>query len=168
MAWWEPLISFLDWLPWWFVIIFISMIPFIELRGAIPIGIFYYDNLNWWMVVPLAIIGNMIPVPVILRHLGDVETWLRKRKWWDRFFTKLYSRTRARADAKIKKYEEIGVMFFVAIPLPFTGAWTGSLIAYLFNFEFKKALVIVFLGVCIAAAIVTLLCLFAQELIWSG
>ncbi len=60
------------------------------------------------------------------------------------------------------------MMFFVAIPLPFTGAWTGSLIAYLFELKFKRALLVVFAGVCIAGVIVTLLCLFAKELIWAG
>ncbi len=77
----------------------------------------------------------------------------------------MYSKTRARADEKIKRYEAIGVMFFVAIPLPFTGAWTGSLIAYLFELRFKRAMLVVFAGVCIAGVIVTLITLLAEGLI---
>jgi uncharacterized membrane protein len=160
----ESIIDFLNWLPPWFVVIFISMIPFIELRGAIPVAILIL-GMPWWEAFILAVIGNMIPVPFILRHLGNVESWLRKYDRWDRFFTKLYAKTRARADEKIKRYEAIGVMFFVAIPLPFTGAWTGSLIAYLFDIKFKRSLLVVFLGVCIAGIIVTLLTLLANNLI---
>lgn len=167
MAFEEGIIDFLEWLPPWFVIIFISIIPFVELRGAIPVAIFIY-NMPWWLALPLAVMGNIIPVPIILKHIGRVEGWLRKRKWWDRFFTKLYSKTRARADEKMKKYEAIGVMFFVAIPLPFTGAWTGSLIAYLFELKFKKALLVVIAGVCIAGVIVTAICLFAKGMIWTS
>ena len=165
MALEEIIIEFLEWLPPWVVIIFISIIPFVELRGAIPVAIFVY-NMPWWEAYFLAVIGNMIPVPIILRYLGNVERWLRKWNRWDRFFTKLYSKTRARANEKIKRYEAIGVMFFVAIPLPFTGAWTGSLIAYLFDIKFKRALLVVFAGVLIAGVIVTLLSLFAKGLIW--
>lgn len=161
----ENIIEFLEWLPPWAVVIFISIIPFVELRGAIPVALFVY-NMPWWDAYFLAVIGNMIPVPIILRYLGNVERWLRKWNRWDRFFTKLYSKTRARADEKIKRYEAIGVMFFVAIPLPFTGAWTGSLIAYLFDIKFKRALLVVFAGVLIAGVIVTLFSFFAKVLIW--
>jgi uncharacterized membrane protein len=164
MAFEESIIDFLNWLPPWFVVVFISMIPFVELRGAIPVAILIY-NMNWWEAYILAVIGNMIPVPIILTRLGYVENWLRKWKRWDRFFTKLYSKTRARADEKIKRYEAIGVMFFVAIPLPFTGAWTGSLIAFLFDIKFKRALLVVFAGVLIAGVIVTLLTLLAEGMI---
>jgi uncharacterized membrane protein len=164
MAFEDVLVDFLAWLPPWFVIIFISMIPFVELRGAIPVAIIIY-GMPWWEAFTLSVIGNMIPVPIILMRLGNVEAWLRKYERWDRFFTKLYSKTRARADAKIKKYEALGVMFFVAIPLPFTGAWTGSLIAYLFELKFKRAILVVFAGVCIAGVIVTLITLLAEGLI---
>lgn len=168
MAWWTGITDFLEGVPPELVVIFISMIPFFELRGGIPVAIFVY-NMPWWEAFPLAVLGNMIPVPFILKYLGNVERWLRRWNWWDRFFTKLYSKTRARADEKIKRYEAIGVMFFVAIPLPFTGAWTGSLISYLFDIKFKRSILIVFAGVCIAAVIVTLLCLFAKGFLsWFG
>jgi uncharacterized membrane protein len=140
------------------------MIPFVELRGSIPVGFFIYD-MEWWYIFPLAVIGNLLPVPIILKYLGKVEKWLRKYKRWNRFFTWLYAKTRKRADEKIKKYEAIGIMFFVAIPLPFTGAWTGSLIAYLFDIRFKRAFLVVTLGVIIAGIIVTSICLFASSLL---
>jgi len=150
----DQLLDLLAWIPEELIILFIAMLPLIELRGAIPvaIGIFH-------MPIPeafiLSVIGNMIPIPFILIFFKDVEAWLRKREWWDRWFERLYERTRSRAGEKIKKYEELGVILFVAIPLPGTGAWTGSLIAYLFGLRYKISLAIIFLGVIIAGILVT-------------
>lgn len=153
------LIDLLHWFPNWFIILFISMIPFIELRGAIPIGLATTHGgfgMSLWEVFPLAILGNLIPIPFILIYFERIEKFLRRYKLFDKFFDFLFKRTRKRANAKIKKYEAIGVVFFVAIPLPFTGAWTGSLIAYLFELEFKKAFLCIALGVIIAGIIVTI------------
>jgi uncharacterized membrane protein len=65
----------------------------------------------------------------------------------------LFAKTRSRADAKIRRYEHLGLLIFVAIPLPFTGAWTGALIAYLFDLKFAKSIITILIGVIIAAAI---------------
>jgi uncharacterized membrane protein len=72
----------------------------------------------------------------------------------------LFARTRKKANKQIRKYEYLGLFFFVAIPLPFTGAWTGALISYLFNLKFFKSLLIIFLGVILAAIIMILLTLY--------
>ena len=72
----------------------------------------------------------------------------------------LFAKTRKRANDKIKKYEHLGLLVFVAIPLPFTGAWTGALIAYLFDLNFSKSLITIFIGVIIAATIMTILILY--------
>lgn len=153
-------IDLLHWFPNWLIIILISIIPFIELRGAIPIAILSSSHgglgMEWWEVFPLAVIGNLIPVPFILLYFDRIEKFLRRFKIFNRMFDYLFEKTRKRADGKIKKYEAIGVIFFVAIPLPFTGAWTGSLISYLFELEFKKAFLCIALGVIIAGIIVTL------------
>ena len=148
-------IEILDWFPNWFIVIFISMIPIIELRGAIPVALTVL-NMNWKTVLPLAIIGNLIPVPFILLYFDKIEIFLRRFKIFNRFFDWIFERTRRRAEEKIKKYGELIVILFVAIPLPFTGAWTGSLVAYLFEINFKKAFLCVTLGVIIAGVIVTL------------
>ena len=71
----------------------------------------------------------------------------------------LFERTRKRADSKIKRFEYIGLILFVAVPLPFTGAWTGALIAYLFDLDFKKSLITIFIGVLIAAFIMIIVTL---------
>jgi uncharacterized membrane protein len=96
----------------------------------------------------------MIPVPFILLLLGPVARILRRLPIFDRFFEWLFERTRRRSDT-IKKYEELGLILFVAIPLPVTGAWTGSLAAFLFGLRFWMSFFCALAGVCIAGVIVT-------------
>ncbi|MBU3902468.1 MAG: small multi-drug export protein [Candidatus Thermoplasmatota archaeon] len=148
----------LEILPRWLVILLISMLPIVELRGAIPVALGAY-NMNPWIVFPVAVIGNMIPVPFILLFFGYAEKYLRKYKSFDRFFNRLFEKTRKRADMKIKRYETLGLLAFVAVPLPFTGAWTGALIAYLFGLKFWKSILTIFMGVIVAGFIVTAVCI---------
>lgn len=133
-------------------VLVIAMLPVVELRGAIPAGIAM--GLRWELVILFSIIGNMVPIFFILFFLAPVEKILRNIKLLDRFFVWLYKRTLRKSDS-VKKYEQIGLMFFVSIPLPVTGAWTGSLIAYLLKFKYFMSIVYIFLGVCIAGAIVS-------------
>ena len=140
------------------VILLIAALPIVELRGSIPIGIMVFE-LNWILVVIFSIIGNMIPIFFILFFLEVVEKLLRRFKIFDKFFDWLFKRTIARSSA-IEKYEEFGLMLFVAIPAPITGAWTGSLASYLFKLSYLKSIFFIFLGVLIAACIVTTLTLF--------
>lgn len=143
-------------IPEWLVIAFISMLPWIELRGGIPFAILEY-HWQWWQALPISIVGNMVPVPFILLLFSIVEKILRKYPIFDRSLDKLFEKTRKKASSKIKKYEELALILFVAIPLPFTGAWTASLIAYLFDLDIKKSILTIFLGVVIAGVIVTIL-----------
>jgi uncharacterized membrane protein len=140
-----------------------SMLPIIELRGALPLAINLF-NINWPRAFLIAYIGNIIPVPIILLLLNPVVKLLSKIGLFRRFFTWLFERTRKKGNEMIEKYEEIGLMAFVAIPLPGTGAWTGALIAFLFGLDFKKSLVVIAIGVFIAGVIVTSLCLLG----WIG
>ncbi|MEW6069691.1 MAG: small multi-drug export protein [Candidatus Thermoplasmatota archaeon] len=146
------------------LIFIISMLPFVELRGAIPLGLWRY-NLPLTQVFPLVILGNILPVPFILLFFNYIEILLRKYRRWDRALTALFDRTRRKANPKIQKYKTLGLIVFVAIPLPFTGAWTGSLIAYLFGLKFTKALLAISIGVIIAGLLVTLICLTGKA-IW--
>lgn len=132
----------------------IAMLPIAELRGAIPWALTLGD-LSWTSAVPFAILGNMIPIPFILLLLGPVSNFLMRWRFFDRFFNWLFERTRKRS-ATIQKYKALGLILFVAIPLPVTGAWTGSIAAFLFGIRFWPAMVCVFLGVCIAATVMTL------------
>jgi uncharacterized membrane protein len=140
-----------------------SMLPIIELRGALPLAINVF-NINWPKAFLIAYIGNMIPVPFILWLLAPTVRLLSKLKIFDRFFTWLFDRTRKKSNKMIERYEEIGLTAFVAIPLPGTGAWTGALIAFLFGLDFKKSLLVIAIGVFIAGVIVSSLCLLG----WVG
>ena len=142
----------LNMFPDWFWIFFSSMIPWRECRYAVVMAMIHF-GWEWWQAFPLVIIGNILPVPFILLFFPHVEKWLRNFKSWSRLMDWLFAKTRKRADVKIKRYEYLGLLLFVAIPLPFTGAWTGALIAYLFNLKFSKSLLTIFIGVIIAAFI---------------
>jgi len=144
--------------PTWFWIFFTSMIPWWESRYAIPMSMLYF-NWEWWQALPIAVIGNMLPIPFILLFFHIVEKFLRNYKSWTKIMDWLFEKTRKRADSKIRKYEYIGLILFVAIPLPFTGAWTGALIAYLFDLKFTKSLFTIFIGVLIAAFIMIVITL---------
>lgn len=153
-------------LPQWFQIFFLSMIPWLESRYVIPFAISSF-GWDWWQAFPIAVAGNMLPVPFILLFFKFAEKFLRNYKFWTRIMDWLFSRTRRRANSKIQKYEYLGLILFVAIPLPFTGAWTGSLIAYLFDLKFSKSLLTIFIGVIIAASVMTFLFLTGQYIWFS-
>jgi len=144
------------------VVLIISALPILELRGAIPVAINLF-NFHWYYAVLLAIIGNLIPVPLILLFLNAVVRFLSRVSFFDRFFQWLFAYTRKRGGI-IERYERIGLALFVAIPLPITGAWTGSLAAVLFGLKFKHAMLSIFIGVLIAGIIVTCLSLLG----WVG
>ena len=130
----------------------VAMLPIAELRGAIPLGIYW--GLSPILVFIIAIIGNMVPVPLILLFLEGIEKYLRKSEKMARALDWLFERTYKKADEKVRRWEYLALILFVAIPLPGTGAWTGSLIAYLFKFDIKKSMLSIFAGVLIAGAIV--------------
>jgi len=131
------------------------MLPIFELRGSIPLALGSFD-MTWWQAYFISIIGNMIPVPLIILFLRHFIKYMRRIKVFDRFFNWLFERTRRKTGAKLEKYEEVALILFVAIPLPVTGAWTGAIAAWLFDMEFKKSLLYIFIGVLIAGVVVTL------------
>ncbi len=153
----EPLSEFAEVLPWWGKWIFtlvIAMLPIIELRGALPIALGL--GLKWPAAIILSIIGNMIPIPFIILFFEKIEKFLRRWKIFRKFFDRLFESTRRKGERKLQTWGDIGLILFVAIPLPVTGAWTGSLVAYLLKLEKKKAFLSIFVGVVIAGLIVTL------------
>jgi uncharacterized membrane protein len=137
-------------------ILFISMVPIIELRGAIPIAIAVY-GFSWFLALSLAVIGNMIPPLFLIPLLGRVDTILSKYSaLWRRVFAHFLNRTRDNHSKKFELLKEFALIILVAIPLPLTGAWTASLAAYIFGIPFKKAIPLIFVGLVIAGIIVTL------------
>ena len=132
-----------------------SVIPIIELRGAIPLGAAL--GLPWWQNYILAVIGNMIPVPFILLFIKKIIAYLSSCRvaFLRKFALWLIKKADKNRD-KIEKYSFWGVCLFVAIPLPVTGAWTGSLVAATIDMKFWKAVLSCLFGVMIAGVIMTL------------
>ena len=133
--------------------IFISMVPVIELRGAIPIATAH--GLNFWVAIVCAIIGNLIPVPFIIIFIRKIfELMCKWSVKLDKLVTKLEDRAQKKSDV-VLKYAFWGLVVLVAIPLPGTGAWTGALVAAMLNMRLLKAFPAIALGVLIAAVIVS-------------
>ncbi|MCI5533626.1 MAG: small multi-drug export protein [Firmicutes bacterium] len=131
----------------------ISMVPVLELRAAIPAGVI--AGLDIPVVVATAIIGNLIPIPFIIVFIRKIFKWMQTKS---EKLAALVKRLEDKADRKkdkVLKYEFWGLMFFVAIPLPGTGAWTGALIAAMLDMQLKRAFPAIAAGVVIAAVIVT-------------
>ncbi len=142
------------------IVVIISMIPIIELRGSIPIAILLF-KLSWPEAVLLSVLGNMIPIPLILLLMDWFFAWLSKSRTGAKFTRWLFARTR-RKGKSIEKYEAIGLAIFVGIPLPGTGAWTGAFAANIFGIRFWRSMLFIFFGVLMAAAIVTALSLMGN------
>ncbi len=127
--------------------------PISELRGAIPIAIIVHD-FPWYSAYIVAVIGNLLPVPLILLFLNFATRILSKARLFERMLNWLFEKIRRRGK-KIERFERIGLALFVAIPLPVTGAWTGSILAVLMGMKFKYAFISILIGVLIAGVIVT-------------
>ena len=137
------------------IVIFItSLLPILECRGGMIVAKYVFD-LPFIRSFLLCYIANMIPVPFILLLIKKIFEFMKKHNILKGFIEKLEGRTSAKRDT-IMKYKQWGLLLFVAIPLPGTGAWTGSLCAALLDIDFKKALPIIALGVLIANLIMTL------------
>ncbi len=145
------------------VVVAVSMLPIVELRGALPIGNNLF-HLPLWKTLLLSIVGNMIPLFLVVLLLERVVALLGRIPIFKRFFDWLFRRTRGRSGT-IAKYEFWGLVIFVGIPLPGTGGWTGSVAAVAMGMPYWRSLLAIFIGVLMAAAVVTLLCLLG---IWGA
>ncbi len=143
----------------------ISMVPVVELRGAIPIGVAH--GLPFWWAIPVAIVGNLVPVPFIIIFIKKIFAWLRtKSRWLENLVTRLENRAIGKIDT-VKKYAFWGLFLFVAIPLPGTGAWTGSLIAAMMDMKVKEAFPSILLGVVTAGVIISFVTYGAGTLLFG-
>lgn len=133
----------------------LSMVPVIELRGALPIATEGY-GLNFWYSMALCVIGNLIPVPFIIIFIKKIFAWMRKiNSKLDSLVTRLEKRAESKSDV-VQKYAFWGLFLLVAIPLPGTGAWTGALVAAMLDMKLSRALPSISLGVVGAAIIVAI------------
>ena len=158
----SPETFFPTWLPSPIIVLIAAVLPIFELRLAVPLGINVF-GLPWYFVLVLAIIGNILPVPFILLFLDLAVKIAKHFPVLDRFSGRLFERTRYKAKV-VKKYKTIGLVLFVGIPLPFTGAWTGAITAVLLGLSFWRAFISILVGVLIAGVIVTVLSLMG----WLG
>lgn len=135
------------------VIFIISMIPILELRGGLLVASLLHVSIT--TAIPICIVGNIIPIPFILLFIKQIFKWLKKIKLFRGMVERMETKAMGKSDT-IKKYEFWGLMLFVGIPLPGTGAWTGSLIAALLDIDFKKAIIAELCGIIIATVIMSI------------
>ena len=133
------------------IVFIISLMPILEIRGGLIAAAIL--GVNILPAFLICLVGNLIPIPFILWFITPIFNWLKKTKYLSKFVNKIENKALAKKD-KIEKAEFWGLFFFVGIPLPGTGAWTGSLIASLINMNKKKALLAATLGVLLAGFIV--------------
>ena len=156
----SKLLSMLSGLPEELIVFIISMFPIIELRGGL-IAASALD-IPMYKAIIICFVGNLIPIPFILLLITPIFTWLKNTNWVKKHIERLEKKAMDKSDT-IQKYEFIGLVFFVGVPLPGTGAWTGSLIAALLGIKFRKAFPAIILGLLLAT---TIMCIFSYGIPW--
>lgn len=131
----------------------VSMVPVIELRGGIPFGVGL--GLPYWAAFTAAVAGNLLPIPFILVYIRRIFKWMRRHlPRLDRVVDKLEAKAHLKGK-KVTKFKYLGLMIFVAIPLPGTGGWTGALAAAFLDMPLRKALPSIFAGILLAGCIMS-------------
>lgn len=142
-------------LPPELIVFIVSMIPILELRGGMIIASLYGFNL--FKAFAICIVGNLIPIPFILWLITPIFTWMKRLKIFRPMVEKLESKATGKKSEKIRKASFWGLLIFVGVPLPGTGAWTGSLIAALLNLDKKQSWLAATLGVFMASVIMAVI-----------
>ena len=143
--------------------ILVSMVPIVELRGGIPFGVTL--GLPVWAAYLAAVIGNILPVPFILVYIRRIFQWMRRRlPRLNRLVDKLERKAHLKG-RRVTKYKYLGLMLFVAVPLPGTGAWTGALAAAFLDMPLRKAIPSIFAGVLAAGIAISILTFGVASLI---
>lgn len=150
----------LSFMPKELVVFIISMVPVLELRGGLIAASML--GINIWQAVIICVLGNMLPIPFILLFITPLFNWLKKTKVFRPLVEKLEKKSMAKSD-QIQKYEFLGLLLFVGIPLPGTGAWTGGLIASLLGVKIKKAFPAIVCGLLMATVI---MCIISYGIPW--
>ncbi|MDR0645265.1 MAG: small multi-drug export protein [Treponema sp.] len=144
-----------------FLTIVLSFLPISELRGSIPYAL--YNDVPWFIAYPLCAALNALVAPVCWIFLGTLHKLFLKMEWYRRFFERFIEKARAKLAEGVKKWGWFGVSLFVAIPLPITGAWTGTLGAWVLGLSKRKTMLAVAVGVLIAGAVVTSVVMFGVQ-----
>ena len=140
----------------------ISASPIAELRLALPLALYDY-GMPWHLALPLSLLGNLLPVPFLLLLLEPLSRLAARVGLLERALNWIFRHTRRRGRL-VEKYERLGLVLFVAVPLPGSGAWTGSILAFLLGLNFWTAFLCIALGVFVAGVVVTVLSLLG----WIG
>ena len=135
--------------------VLVSMLPVVELRGGIPFGV--AAGLPVWAAFTAAVIGNLIPVPFIIVYIRRVFQWMRRKLPRLNSLVDALERKAHLKGQKVTKYKYLGLMILVAIPLPGTGAWTGSLAAAFLDMPLRRAVPAVIVGVLVAGIAISIL-----------
>ena len=149
------------WLPKQLFVSLVSMVPLVELRGGVVVARLL--NIPLWEGNIYAIIGNIIPIPFILLFIKKIFSFMREKRIAVKFVDWLERRAEKKSKGKERGFF-VFLMLFVGIPIPGTGAWMGSLIAALYEFDIKKSLLAIFLGLLMATAIMDTLAYFVPGL----
>lgn len=150
----ESLVNLFDGLGKEVIVFIISMLPILELRGGLLAASIL--NLDFIPGFIISILGNILPIPIVLLFLDKILRWLEKYKVTKNFVKKLENKILSKKK-QIEKYGYIGLILFVGIPLPGTGAWTGSALAVLLNMNKKKSFLYIILGIILASIIMSIL-----------
>jgi uncharacterized membrane protein len=132
---------------------FLSFLPISELRGAIPFAM--AQGIPWYTAYLLAVFLNALVAPVCWLFLSTLHKLFLKMAWYRKFFNRFVERARNKLSGQVEKWGWLGIAIFVAIPLPMTGAWTGTLGAWVLGLSKRRTLLAVVIGVVAAGAIVT-------------
>lgn len=150
----------LSFMPKELIIFIISMVPILELRGGLIAAALL--KISMFKAIGVCILGNIIPIPFILLFITPIFEWMKKTKLFRPLVEKIENKSMSKSD-KIQKYEFLGLLLFVGIPLPGTGAWTGALIASLLGIKIKKAVPAILLGLVLATII---MCTISYGIPW--
>lgn len=145
----NTLVNALGGIPAELIVFIISLMPILELRGGLIAASLL--GMNMWQAIPICIIGNILPIPFILLFIEKIFDLLKNTK-----LVKMINKLEEKAEKgaqKIMKHKKFGLFLFVGVPLPGTGAWTGSLVAALFHFKLKDAVISIFAGIILATVI---------------
>ena len=157
----ESVLELLQGIPEELIVFLISLLPILELRGGLIAASLL--GIEYWVALPICIIGNLLPIPFILLFIRKVLSWLKKTKPFKKLVEKIEEKAE-KNKGKITKYAKWGLYLFVAIPLPGTGAWTGALVAAALDIHEKKSFPVIALGVLTAGIIMVIFAYFFPEL----
>ncbi len=148
----NTMVGFLGGFPAELVVFIISLFPILECRGGMIAASLL--GVDYWLALIISIIGNLLPIPFIFLFIEKIFELMKKTKLLGKIVNKIEEKAMSKSD-KVTKYKRWGLLLFVGIPLPGTGAWTGALIAVLLKLNLKDSVISIFFGVLMAAGIMS-------------